>query len=131
MGLLEKKTFGAFVLQLARIGMGQALPLAIFVRKAEDGIQEVRREIEKDAGKGLITPERATELQGDVDVLLGWHRTHGYVEESLDPRDWDSLGNGGHMRKKHLDENYEHVHSPKMKLTVEQELTKENIDEEE
>jgi hypothetical protein len=129
MGLLEKKAFGAFVLQLARIGMRQALPLEAFVRKAEDGIQEVRREIKKGANGGLLTPERAEELQELVNVLMAWHRTHGYVEEHLDPRDWASLGNGGHMRVKHLDENYEHLNVPKSG-TVEQELTKENEDEE-
>jgi len=130
MGIQETKAFGAFVRQLARLGMSQALPLDIFVRQAGDGVREVRREIINDTNRGLITPERAEELQALVDVLMRWHKTHGYVEERLDPRDWASLGNGGHMRVKHLDENYEHVHSPKM-ITIEQELTKENIDEEE
>jgi hypothetical protein len=130
MGLFETKAFGAFVLQLARVGMGQAMPLEIFVRQADDNVQKVRREIENDTNRGIITPERAEELQGLVDVLMRWHKTHGYVEEHFDPRDWASLGNGGHMRLKHLDENYEHVSNPLTVITVEQELTKENIDEE-
>ena len=113
--------------------MSQALPLAIFVRKVEDGVREVRREIEKDVGKGIITPERAEELQGLVDVVMRWHKTHGYVEERLDPHDWVSLGNGGHMRVKHLDENYE---APRPRASAISNLeslltqTKENEDEE-
>ena len=131
MGILETKAFGAFIRQLARIGMRQALPLEIFVRQAGDGIREVRREIINDTHRGLITPERAKELQDLVTTCMGWHHTHGHVEECLDSRDWVSLGNGGHMRLKHLDENYEHVSNPQTVITVEQELTKENTDEEE
>jgi hypothetical protein len=41
----ETKAFGAFLKQLARIGMRQALPLEIYVRKAGDSVREIRREI--------------------------------------------------------------------------------------
>ena len=108
--------------------MAQALPLEIYVRKADDSVTEVRREIEKDVGKGLVAPERAGELQELVTTCMAWRKTHGYVEERHDPRDWVSLGEGGHMRVKHLDENCEHVPSHKT-ITIEQELTKENEDE--
>ena len=103
----EKKAFGAFVRELAKSGLKQALPLEAFVGRPGDSVREVRREVHKGVGHGLLTAERADELQRLIDVLMGWHRTHGFVETRLDGDDWLSLGNGGHMRRKHLDENYE------------------------
>ena len=125
----ETKAFGAFLKQLARMGMRQALPLEIYVRKAGDSVREIRREIINDTHKGLITPERAGELQELVTTCMAWHKTHGYVEENHDSRDWESLGEGAHMRRKHLDENYETPVRMKAGHTVEEELTKENEDE--
>jgi hypothetical protein len=126
----ETKAFGAFVRQLAKAKVQQALPLEAFVRQHEDTVREVRREIHKGIASGLLSVERADELQRLIDVLMVWHRTHGFVETHLDGNDWLSLGNGGHMRRKHLDENYEHRMTPKFG-TIEQELTKENTNEEE
>ena len=126
----EMKAFGAFVRQLAKAKVQQALPLEAFVREYYDGIREVRREVHKGIASGLLTPERADELQRLIDVLMVWHKTHGHVQVCLDGADWISLGNGGHMRIKHLDENYEHRMTPKSG-TIEQELTKENTNEEE
>ena len=126
----ETKAFGAFLKQLARLGMAQALPLEIYVRKAGDSVREIRREIINDTHKGLITPERAGELQELVTTCMAWHKTHGYVEETHDARDWVSLGEGGHMRRRHLDENYEKPKFKRETSTVEEELTKENEDEE-
>jgi hypothetical protein len=126
----EMKAFGAFVRQLAKAGVGQALPLEAFVRQHEDTVRHVRREIHKGIAGGYLTIERADELQRLIDVLMAWHRTHGHVETHLDGSDWLSLGNGGHMRRKHLDENYECPILVNKGLTIEEKLTKENEDEE-
>lgn len=126
----EMKAFGAFVRQLAKAKVRQALPIEAFVREYYDGIREVRREVHKGIASGLLTPERADELQRLIDVLMVWHKTHGHVQVCLNGDDWISLGNGGHMRRKHLDENYEFPVLPKA-CSIEQELTKENTNEEE
>lgn len=125
----ETKAFGAFVRQMAKAGLRQAAPLEIYVRRADDGVKEVRQEIENDIGRGLITEERAKELQILVTCLLGFHKTHGHVEESHNSADWVSLGNGAHMRRTHLDENYEKPTFKAACMTVEDELTKENDEE--
>ena len=101
----EMKAFGAFVKQLAGANLRQATSLALYVRRRSDMVRHVRAEIRKDLGKGNITEERAAELHGFVDVIMGWQKTHGRVEESFDSRDWISLGEGAHMRRKHIDEN--------------------------
>lgn len=126
---LEMKSFGAFVWQLARYGVRQAVPLARCVRHPGDNIKQVRQEIVNDIGRGLITPERAAELQGFVTVCIMWHRLHGHVEEHHDRRDWASLGEGCHMRLKHLDENYEAAGSPEGLVTLEQKLMEEENEE--
>lgn len=130
MGNFEMKSFGAFVRQLAASNVRQAVTLKIYVRRATDTIREVRREIENDTNKGLITEERAKELQILVTVLMGWHKVHGQVETPYDSADWVSLGEGAHMRRRHLDENYERPKFKREASTIEEELTKENEDEE-
>lgn len=125
----EMKAFGAFVRQLAKAGVRQALPLEIYVRKAEDAVKQVRQEILNDTNRGLVTADRAKELQVLVTVVMDWHKTHGHVETHLDEHDWESLGNGAHMRRKHLDENYVRPMFKAASMSAKDELTKENDDE--
>ena len=127
----EKKAFGAFVKQLAKAGVCQALPVEAFVRKHEDTVREVRREIHKGIAAGFLTPEYADSLQRLIDVLMSFHRTHGTVETHMDRNDWLSLGNGGHMRRKHLDENYVCPWIQRGLMTLQEKLNKGIEDNEE
>ena len=125
----ELKSFGAFVRQLAKQEVRQAATLALYVRHPYDTVKQVRQEIVNDTGRGLITAERAAELQGLVGVCILWHKTHGQVETHLDSSDWASLGEGAHMRRRHLDENYEAPMLKAMPSSLEEKLAKEEDDE--
>lgn len=97
------KSFGAFIRQAAKYGIGKAVAISIYVEKSEDTKHEVKQRIRRAHDTGIITPERKSKLDSILDECNALYIKSGRIVDERDPSDWEDIGNGAKMHVVHKD----------------------------
>lgn len=99
----EIKTFGGFLAGAAKLKLRMASSVALYSTARKDCKGDVEARIRSACMAGKIDAEYRDTLLVYLEACHALYLKSGKVIDSRDPRDWNDLGNGGRMRKKHLD----------------------------
>lgn len=91
------KTFAGFL--KGNVSITPVRAVALYVEKRTDGKGDVKRRIEADHAKGVITDGRKETLLSYLEACWEVYLKTGKQVDERDSRDWEDLGNGARRKR--------------------------------